>query len=140
MSSSLPVITSSLTASYTLPFFISTFVGAFCIMSSFSINCVFTSSTMSTKGFAIFSLVILTFFPPISFRMLKASTTSLRFPSYGGDTSMISLLVVIANLLLFFFFTGKITLTSTIIFSFLLWVIFLVRIDYSFFGSHCFKK
>jgi hypothetical protein len=43
-------------------------------------------------------------------------------------------------LLLFFFFTGKITLTSTIIFSFLLWVIFLVRIDYSFFGSHCFKK
>jgi hypothetical protein len=97
---------------------------------------------MGTKGFAIFSLGISTFFLPISLKMLEVLTTSLGFPSWVGDIIyVISLLVVTASLLFFFFFsTNKIALTSTIIFSFLFWVFVLVPLDSSFFDSHYFKK
>jgi hypothetical protein len=55
---------------------------------------------MVIKGFAITSLGISTFFLPISLKMLEALTTSPKFPSWVGDSFVISLLVVTT---LFFF-------------------------------------
>ncbi len=125
------VIISSLTTFCIFPFSISSYVGAFCIF-SFPINCVSTSSTMDIKGFAIFSPDLSTPFTLISLKILEASATSPGFPSWAGDSFAISLLMVITNLLFFFFFfyTSKIALTSTIIFSFLLWVFFLVPMTF----------
>jgi hypothetical protein len=65
---------------------------------------------MGTKGFAITSPGISTFFPPISLEMLEALITSPRFPSWAGDTSVISLLVLIVGSF-FFFSTSRIALT-----------------------------
>jgi hypothetical protein len=59
---------------------------------------------MGIKGFSIFSQGISTFFPPISLKMLEASTTSPRFPSWVGDAFVISLLMVIVDLFLFLFY------------------------------------
>jgi hypothetical protein len=97
---------------------------------------------MDIKGFVIFAPNLSTLFLLISLKILEASTTSPRFPSWARDSFVISLLVVTIDLLFFFFFfyISKITLTSAIIFSFLLWVFFLDPMDFSFFGSHYFKK
>jgi hypothetical protein len=96
---------------------------------------------MGIKGFAITLLGISTFSFTISLRMLEASTTSPGFPSWARNIFVISLFVVIASLFFFLFlFTSRIALTSTIIFSFLFWVFFLVSIDFYFSSSHCFKE
>jgi hypothetical protein len=86
LSSSPPMITSSLTTSYIFSFSISTFVGAFYIV-FFCITCVSTSSTMGIKGFAITSLSISTFSPPISLKMLEALTMLTQFFSMYIITS-----------------------------------------------------
>jgi hypothetical protein len=58
---------------------------------------------MGIKGFVIFSPNLSTLFPLISLRILEASTTSPRFPSWARYSLVISLLVVTTNLFFFSF-------------------------------------
>ncbi len=139
LTSSPPVITSSLTTFCTFPFSISTSVRAFYIPFFYQLCLYFFHN--GYQGFGHFLTWYLDTLPSISLWMLEASTTLPGFPSWLGNTFVISLFVVIVDLLFFFFFsTSRIALTSTIIFSFLLWFFFLIPIDSSLWGSHCFKK